>query len=131
MVRHRGAAFPAIVDGDIADAAAALASTLETADRGIIYEHRAQSASAARLMAELKVEIAEWAKSARRPLDRDLAAALRRTERGAKSAAKALGETVGSAYLDVIQRLLAASAAEPATTEPEASAQPTGRLVLP
>src|SRR5436190_11672890 len=48
-----------IVDDDVADAAAALAATFETASRGVIYEHRPSSRPAARLVTELKPVLAE------------------------------------------------------------------------
>ena len=37
--RHESAAFLKLMDDDIAQAAGALASTLETAAKGILYEH--------------------------------------------------------------------------------------------
>ena len=41
--RHQADALQQLVDDDIAQAAGALASTLETAGRGIVYEHRPTS----------------------------------------------------------------------------------------
>src|SRR6266550_3293148 len=49
IARHTPEGFSRLVDDDVADAAAAVASTLETAARGVIYEHAAQSAPAQRL----------------------------------------------------------------------------------
>ena len=43
--RFRPEALQKLVDDDIAQAAGALASTLETASKGIVYEHRPASAS--------------------------------------------------------------------------------------
>ena len=39
----------ALIDDDVAEAAAALAATFETASRGVIYEHRPASLPAERL----------------------------------------------------------------------------------
>ena len=43
-----------VIDDDVAEAAAALASTFETASRGVIYEHRPASLPAERLATELR-----------------------------------------------------------------------------
>ncbi|HKY23398.1 MAG TPA: hypothetical protein VJM31_19430 [Vicinamibacterales bacterium] len=82
--RHQGEMLQKLVDEDIAHAAGALAATLETAGRGIVYEHQPASLPAARLMAELKTLVDEMSKSAGSALDRDAALALRRIEHGSK-----------------------------------------------
>ena len=41
MLRHAAGAVPALLDQDVADAAEAVAATLETARKGVIYEHQA------------------------------------------------------------------------------------------
>src|SRR4051812_19959891 len=41
IARHKGDAFHKMFDEDVALAAEALAATLETSARGIVYEHRA------------------------------------------------------------------------------------------
>jgi hypothetical protein len=51
-------------DGDVAEAAAALAATFETAARGVIYEHRPASLPAERLTTALKPLLAEAGKGA-------------------------------------------------------------------
>src|SRR6266487_4501371 len=51
-----------LIDDDVAEAAAALASTFETASRGVIYEHRPASLPAERLTAALKPLIVEAGK---------------------------------------------------------------------
>ena len=45
---------PGLVDGDVERAALALAQTYETASRGIVYEHPADTATAQRLAGEMK-----------------------------------------------------------------------------
>ena len=47
-VAHAAGAVPALRDEDVAEAAAAAAATLETARKGIIYEHQAVSVPAQR-----------------------------------------------------------------------------------
>src|ERR1051325_10138014 len=49
IARHTPEGFARLVDDDVADAASAVAATLETADRGVIYDHPAQSLLAQRL----------------------------------------------------------------------------------
>jgi hypothetical protein len=83
--RHQPEPLQTLLDADIAEAANALASTFETAGRGIVYEHRPASAAAARLMTELKGMIDEVVKNAGSGLERDAAAALRRIEHAAKA----------------------------------------------
>ena len=83
--RHRPEAFQTLMDADIAEAAGALAATLETAGRGIVYEHRPTSSVATRLMTELKGMVDEVVKNAGSALERDAAIALRRIEHAAKA----------------------------------------------
>src|ERR1700674_632571 len=57
--RHQSDALQRLVDDDVAQASEALAATLETAGRGIVYEHRPAALPAERLMTELKTLVAE------------------------------------------------------------------------
>ena len=82
--RHQAESAAEPIDEDIAQAAGALASTLETAARGIVYEHQPASLAASRLMAELKPVVAEVVKNAGSAIERDAAIALRRIEHGAR-----------------------------------------------
>src|SRR5215207_2152679 len=50
--RHQPDTLHKLVDEDIAEATGALASTFETAAKGIVYEHQPASLAAARLNAE-------------------------------------------------------------------------------
>ena len=91
-VKHAGGALPKLRDEDVAEAAAAAAATLETARKGIIYEHQAVSVPAQRLTAELGKVVADLsaqAGSQQARLERDAAVALRRLEQGARTAGKA------------------------------------------
>jgi hypothetical protein len=82
--RHQGDVLQRLVDEDIGQAAGALAATLETSGRGIVYEHRPASLAAARLMSELKALVEDAAKNAGTVIERDAAIALRRIEHAAK-----------------------------------------------
>ena len=84
MSKHQSEGLQKLVDDDIAQATGALASTLETAGRGIVYEHRPASVAASRLMTELKTMVDEVVKNAGSALERDAAIALRRIEHAAK-----------------------------------------------
>ena len=65
-----------VLDVDVVDAASALASTFETAARGVIYEHRPQSAPAERLATALKPVLTEAGSGS--AFERDCAMVLRR-----------------------------------------------------
>ena len=82
--RHQGDVLQKLVDEDIAQAAGALAATLETSSRGILYDHQPSSLAAARLMGELKALIDDVSKNAGSAIERDAAIALRRLEHAAK-----------------------------------------------
>ena len=100
----RSTTVPAIVDVDVAAAAGALAATLETAGRGIIYEHRPSSLPAQRLATDLKAALDQAPKQGPPSRDHDTAAVLRQIERAAQEAQRGLdgGQT---AYLDLLDRV--------------------------
>jgi hypothetical protein len=75
--RYQPGDFHRLLDQDVVEATEALAATLETATRGLIYEHRAQSLPAERLVVALKQVLAEARGNAGTKFDRDAAAVLR------------------------------------------------------
>ena len=96
-----------IDDGDIEEAARALANTYETADRGIVYDHSATGVNAQRLAIEFKNMLQSKQSEGLRLSDRDLAAAFRRLEAAAKDAEKALADDRNDrAYLELLKRML-------------------------
>jgi hypothetical protein len=107
VVRSQGAdPLQSLRDEDVADAAAALSSTFETAERGVIYEHRAASLPAQRLVGDLRAVLDELsAKVSRRQIEKDASFALRALERGARQAGPVLGGGP-TAYLDLLARVL-------------------------
>ena len=136
--RHQPDTLQKLVDEDIAQASGALASTLETAARGIVYEHQPASLVAARLMSELKGVVDEVAENAGSALERDAAVALRRIEHAAKmmttvrsAAATNSGPSARQAENEFQQLLLRVLApppgAEPADTQPA----PPSSLIIP
>jgi hypothetical protein len=122
-------AVPSLTDRDVADACGALASTFETASRGIIYEQRATSLPAQRLVSELRGAIERALRPAERPVDRDLAVALRATETMATGANVDL-EGGDRAYLEFLERRMGRT--DQRTGEPQATAgeSPKG-LIIP
>lgn len=127
--RHQGEALQKLIDDDIAQAAEAHAATLETAARGIVYEHRPASLPAERLLTELKALVAEVAREGGSALERDAAIALRRIEEAARQSAKA--QPGSTAFQQLLIRVLhvpgGPNAAEPAGT-PSA---PASSLIIP
>jgi hypothetical protein len=136
IARHKPEGFVRLVDDDVAEAAAALAATLETASRGVIYEHATQSAVAQRLVVEMKGLLGELREQRVKVYDGEAAIVLRAIEQGARDARKAAaGGDV--AYLALVGRLLQQNAQERRqdghSSEPSATVNPAGRpsLILP
>lgn len=118
-------------DEDVVEAAGALASTLETAARGVIYEHQTQSLPAQRLVTDFSAVLDEvGTKVGTRAAERDGAQALRALERGAKEMGRMLGGGP-TAYLELVGRVLRAPVA--AAGPPVVKAPEPGRsgLILP
>jgi len=132
VIRSQGAdPLQALRDEDVAEAAAALSSTFETAERGVIYEHRAASLPAQRIVADLRAVLDEIsAKVSRRQIDKDASFALRALERGARQAGRMLGGGP-TAYLDLVARMLRPPAS-PEPGRPVVAAEPgSSGLILP
>lgn len=130
--RHQPETLQTLVDDDIAQAAGALAATLETAVRGIVYEHRPSSAAASLLMAELKGMVDEVVKNAGSALERDAAIALRRIEQGAKAMSVYLSRSGDAARHSELQHLFARVLAPPPGAEQPADAPPPASpIILP
>ena len=125
ITRHRPDGLARLVDADVADAAAALAATLETASRGVIYEHRPQSHPAQSLATAMKTLLDDVRKQGAKVYDGEAAIALRAIEQGAR-ALHAPHES-DAVYLELSRRLLQVDAAE----TPQPAASPSGSLILP
>jgi hypothetical protein len=124
--RHQPDVLQKLVDEDIAQAAGALASTLETAVKGIVYEHQPASLVASRLLVELKGVVDEVVKNAGSALERDAAIALRRIEHAAK-----MMVTVRPGTNEFQQLLMRVLASPKGVEEPEAPAVPPSSLIIP
>ena len=106
IARHVSDGLARLVDADVADAAASIAKTIETAARGVIYEHAAESLPAQKLAGEMKAMLGEVQKSGAKIYDGEVGITLRAIEAGAREAKK--GDDAGSdhAYIDLMRRLL-------------------------
>jgi len=128
IARHKPEGFARLLDDDVAEAAGAMASTLETAARGVIYEHGTQSLVAQRLATEMKKMLAELREQGAKVYDGETAIVLRAIEQGARDAhTRAEGDV---AYLTLIARLLHANSTGPAS-EPAAATGGGPTLIVP
>jgi hypothetical protein len=105
LVRHTPDGFSPLADADIADAAGSLASTLETAARGVIYEHAPAAPAATGLRRDLKTLLDEVGRGGGSRFDRDAAEVLRGIERGARHDTPAIGAEA-TAYLVILNRVM-------------------------
>ena len=126
VARFRSDALQKLVDEDTAQASGALASTLETAAKGIVYEHQPSSLVAARLMAELKGVVDEVVKNGGSALERDAAVVLRRIEQAATMMVSVRPNANELQLL--LTRVLAPPAGE---EEPETPSAPSSSLIIP
>lgn len=105
VLRHRPASLTSLVDSDVAEAASALAKTLETASKGVIYDESSNSPVAEGLRRELRPIVDEVTKSGGSRAEREVAALLRGIERGARHEGVPIGDSPTS-YLDLLTRVL-------------------------
>jgi len=125
LTKYDPPALHPLIDEDVADAAAALAATFETAARGVIYEHRPAALPAERLMAALKPALEEAGRSGGTPFQRDAAVILRRVEEAAR---EGLRPGSGSkAFVEMLARIVG----RPGRESPESAAGPEPRLIIP
>jgi hypothetical protein len=127
LVRYEPPELQALIDNDVGEAAAALAATLETSSRGVIYEHRPASLPAERLVSALKPLIADAGRNGGTAFERDAAVVLRRIEEAARDAR--LNEVENRrAFLELLGRVVRKS---DAGSEPADPAGEPSRLIVP
>lgn len=125
VLAHRPLDLHPLIDDDVAEAASALAATLETSSRGVVYEHRPAAAPAARLAGALKPLVMEAPTSSRS--EREAAVVLRRIEQSVRET-QAEHPGTSCAYLDRLRRVLI----ERRLADDQAAAETEGsRLILP
>jgi hypothetical protein len=127
IARYEPPELQVVADGDVIDAAAALAATHETAARGVIYEHPATTPAGERLGAAIRALLREVEEgSGGSAFARDVAVVLRRIEQTAR-AAHASGGGDSRAYFKLLDRILSRRE-EPSEAGGESDAP---RLILP
>jgi hypothetical protein len=130
IARFTPTGFAPLVDADVADAAASLAATYETASRGVLYEHQATSTVAESLRRELRTLLAEVGKDGGSRFEREAAEVLRAIERGARHEAPTLAVSGGEkAYLELLGRLLPERFSSTVEGQPAGSHQRSGLIV--
>ena len=132
-VRHAASALPALNDADVAEAATVVASTLETARKGIIYQHQATSMPAQRLAAEFETQMArltEGVDSIAGRLERDSAIVLRRIADAVAAGPQAFGDQEQPVFLNLARRIIGDMARRTEEDRTE-SGDSAPRLVIP
>jgi hypothetical protein len=104
VLSHKPEGLARLVDADVALAAGALASSLETASKGVIFEESTASVVAEGVRRALKAVIEEVTKGGGSRAEREVAIVLRGMERGAKHEGNVIppGDT---SYLDLVARV--------------------------
>jgi hypothetical protein len=110
IARYEPPDLHVVVDEDVAEAAGALGATFETAVRGVIYEHRAASLLADRLVGGLKPLLEEAGQNGGTKFQRDASVVLRRVE----SAAREVQEPGNRrAFVELAERVTRTNVASP------------------
>lgn len=123
ILSHKPEGIVRLSDTDVALATGALAASLETASKGLIFEEATASATAEGLRHALKPVVEEITKGGGSHAGREVAAVLRGIERGARHEGGLIpeGETT---YLEMVARIFQ----QRPTTTPE---PPKPLIVLP
>ena len=109
-------------DADVADAAAVLANSYETASRGVLYEPTAASPAAEALRREIKGLLTKVGGDGGTRFEREVATVLRGIERAARHDVEGIGEGVVD-YLTLVARIL--------QERPPDAAHAGSRIIIP
>jgi len=113
IVRHESEGFVRLTDTDVAEAAGALAASLETAARGVVFEQTPASTLARPLLTKMRESLQELGKESGRSFDLEAIPVLRSIERGALDTRGSTGDD--TVYLALMGRLLTQTTAETAS----------------
>jgi hypothetical protein len=123
IVRYRPEGLVTLADADVADATAAMASTLEAAGNGVIAQLPGGNPVSEGLRRQIDEFLAEIGKGGGSRFGREAAEVLRAIERGARHDAPGVGAEA-NAYLTLLARVL------PPPAE-DAPARPNSPIILP
>ncbi len=119
-----------MIDADVADAAASVGRSLETAARGLIYEQAPQSLPAQALAAALHRaydEVTAQLEGPRSPLERDAARALAALAEAARRVGPLAGDE-RQGFLELARRVLKPG---PKSAESTVPPSPPSSLIIP
>lgn len=105
IARYAPAGLAALTDQDVAEAAEALAKTYETAARGVLYEHQADSMPGEALRRDLKEFLTQVGRGGGSTFEREAADVLHGIARGARHATPGFGAGPRD-YLSLVARIL-------------------------
>jgi len=128
IVRFKPVGLSRLVDSDVAEAVAAVAATIETSARGVIYEHTPPGPAAQALAKELTATLTQIREQGATVYDHEAGVVLRAIEKGARPAQATPAPDGGdTAYVDLLARLLQSSGQPEGDPPPS----PESRLILP
>jgi hypothetical protein len=130
IARYAPDGFARVHDDDVAESASAVAATLETAARGVIYDHVPQSPIAQGLARALKTMLEELRAKGTTVYDGEAAIALRAIEQGARETRNSHLGGGPADYLELVGRLLQLNKAPGAETARDAPAH-AGSIIIP
>lgn len=117
VLAHKPAGLGRLADSDLALAAGALAGSLETASRGVIFEEPTASIVAESLRKEMKALVDDLVTGGGSRAERQVAEVLRGIERGASHEGAAIGDDPAG-YLALVARVLQQRVVAPAAEPP-------------
>ena len=113
MLAHKPEGLVSLQDVDVALAAGALAASLESAGRGVIFEESTSSIVAESLRRALKPVVAELTRNGGSRAEREVAVVLRAIERGAKHEGGHIPDG-NTTYLELVARVFQQRPHQPA-----------------
>ena len=130
LTAQRQDTFVPATDEDIVAGVSALLATLETAARGVIYEHRPATLPAQRVVTDLNGLLASLAQRSGWPVERDAATVLKRVVQLADAVR---GETPAGreAFLSLAARVSRAAATESVPGAPPQAEPGRSSIILP
>jgi hypothetical protein len=129
IAKSRPEGLARLTDEDVAEAVAACAATIETAAKGVLYEHSPATLPAQKLAGELRGLLAQVREHGATVYDREAAIALRAIERGVRTLTRPDQPT---AYLALMGRLLQVNKAAEATERgAESATGPSRSIIIP